>query len=157
MMFANKGLMWDLFRSISFAGLLFLLSNVNKTALIFHENNEVFVNREIWCNSTCSTISLFLLVYWRECINKLPTVLEVSNKQEIPNKREGRSRKNTPEEKRNQNKEWRKRKRQQKNAGNLTPFTKLIQKFCRASTMDLMWLRRAWKIRSLFLQIWIQN
>ena len=79
----------------------------------------------------------------RERINKTPTVLEVSNKQEILNKREVRSRKNTPEEERKQNKEWRKRKRQQKNAGNLTPFTKLIQKFCRASTMDLIWLRRA--------------
>ncbi|CAH3032936.1 unnamed protein product, partial [Pocillopora meandrina] len=38
---------------------------------------------------------------------------------EIPNKREVKSRKNTPEEKRKQNREWRKRKRQQKNASNL--------------------------------------
>ncbi|PFX17119.1 Serine/threonine-protein kinase svkA [Stylophora pistillata] len=45
--------------------------------------------------------------------------LEASTKLEIPNKREVKSRKNTPEEKRKQNREWRKRKRQQKKAGNL--------------------------------------
>lgn len=49
----------------------------------------------------------------------MPADLEASNQQEIPNKREVKSRKNTPEEKRKQNREWRKRKRQQKNAGNM--------------------------------------
>ena len=34
------------FCSVFFAG-LYLSSSVNKTALIFHKNNEVFVNREI--------------------------------------------------------------------------------------------------------------
>ena len=37
--------------------------------------------------------------------------LEVSKKLEIPNNREVRSRRNTLEEKRKQNEEWRKRKR----------------------------------------------
>ena len=60
----------------------------------------------------------FPLLAW-ECISKMPADLEASNKLEIPNKREVKSRKNTPEEKRKQNREWRKRKRQQKNASNL--------------------------------------
>ena len=34
------------FSCVFFAG-LYLSSSVNKTALIFHENNKVFVNREI--------------------------------------------------------------------------------------------------------------
>ena len=34
------------FSCVFFTGLC-LSSSVNKTALIFHENNEVFVNREI--------------------------------------------------------------------------------------------------------------
>ena len=50
------------FCGVFFAG-LYVSSSVNKTALIFRENNEVFVNIEIWCNSLCSTISLFLLAY----------------------------------------------------------------------------------------------
>ena len=50
------------FCGVFFAG-LYLSSSVNKTALTFHENNEVFVNIEISCNSKCSTISLFLLAY----------------------------------------------------------------------------------------------
>lgn len=50
------------FCSVFFTG-LYLSSRGNKTALIFRKNNEVFVNREIRWNSTCSTSSLFLLVY----------------------------------------------------------------------------------------------
>ena len=48
------------FCGVFFAG-SYLSASFNKTALIFHENNKV--NIEIWCNSTCSTISLFLLAY----------------------------------------------------------------------------------------------
>ena len=47
------------FCSVFFAS-LYLSSSFNKMALIFHEN-EVFVNCEIGCKSTCSTILLFLL------------------------------------------------------------------------------------------------
>ena len=100
------------FCNVFFAG-LYLSSSVNKTALIFHEDNEVFINKEIGCNSTGSTISFFFLVYQSECINDMPADLEVSSKHEISNKREVRSRRNTLEEKRKQNKEWRKRKREQ--------------------------------------------
>ena len=38
-----------------FFGGLYLSSRVNKTALIFHENNKVFVNIEIW-RSSCLLI-----------------------------------------------------------------------------------------------------
>ena len=47
------------FCTVFFAG-LYLSSSFSKTAIIFHKNNEVFVNCEIGCKSTCSTISLFL-------------------------------------------------------------------------------------------------
>ena len=40
---------------------LYSSSSFDKMALIFHESNEVFVNCEIRCKSTCSTILLFLL------------------------------------------------------------------------------------------------
>ena len=43
------------FCGVFFAG-SYLSSSVNKTALIFH--HKVFVDIEIWCNSTCA---LFLL------------------------------------------------------------------------------------------------
>ena len=47
------------FCTVFFAG-LYLSSSFSKTAIIFHKNNEVLVNCEIGCKSTCSTISLFL-------------------------------------------------------------------------------------------------
>ena len=76
------------FCSVFFAG-LYLSSS--KTALIFHGNKDVFVNREIRCNSTCSTISLFLLApQWRiqrillligQIVNELkPRVLALASK-----------------------------------------------------------------------------
>ena len=98
------------FCSVFFAGLYLSSSfnNSHKTALIFHENNEVFVNCEIGCKNT-SVFNYFALLAW-EWFYKMPADLKASNQQEIPNKREVKSRKNTPEEKRKQNREWRKRK-----------------------------------------------
>ena len=94
------------FCSVFFAS-LYLSSSFNKVALIFHENNEVFVNCEIGCKSTCSTILLLLL---GNALVKCRT---------LKNKREVKSWKNTPKEKWKQNRKWRKQKQQQKNAGNL--------------------------------------
>ena len=51
----------------------------------------------------------FPLLAW-ECISKMPADLEASNKLGIPNKREVKSRKNIPKEKRKQNREWRRSK-----------------------------------------------
>ena len=59
---ADIDVTYNCFCGVFFAG-LYLSSSVSKTAFIFHENNEVFVNIEICCNSTFSTISLFLLAY----------------------------------------------------------------------------------------------
>ena len=67
------------FCGVFFAG-LYLSSRVNKTALIFHENNEVFVNIEIW-RSSCLLIEGNALIKCRRSLKS-----QISRKYQINGK-----------------------------------------------------------------------